>query len=132
MVGLVPLLRRRSCRPRRSSAAAALGKRFPGSWNLNVSARASGSAGSSRQARRGDRSSWASSPPAGSALLGEMLAEDAFLSPHGLRALLPRHRDQPFRLEVERVDAPVDYEPANRPPACSAATPTGADRSGSR
>ena len=46
------------------------------------------------------------------AVLGEMLAEDGFLSPHGLRGLSKRHRDQPFRLDVGGLTAEVDYEPA--------------------
>ena len=44
-------------------------------------------------------------------LLGEMLSEDGFLSPHGLRALSKRHRDQPFELELGGLTASVDYEP---------------------
>jgi hypothetical protein len=44
-------------------------------------------------------------------LLNEMLAEDAFLAPTGLRALSKRHRDQPFRLELGGLTADVDYEP---------------------
>ncbi len=44
-------------------------------------------------------------------LLGEMLAEDGFLSPHGLRALSLRHRDHPFHLDLGGLTAEVDYEP---------------------
>ena len=44
-------------------------------------------------------------------LLGEMLSEDAFLSPHGLRALSRRHLEQPFKLELGGLTASVDYEP---------------------
>ena len=44
-------------------------------------------------------------------LLTEMLAEDGFLSPYGLRALSQRHRDAPFRLELGGLTAEVDYEP---------------------
>ena len=44
-------------------------------------------------------------------MLTEMLAEDGFLSPHGLRALSQRHRDAPFRLELGGLTAQVDYEP---------------------
>ena len=44
-------------------------------------------------------------------LLGEMLSEDGFLSPHGLRALSKRHLDQPFKLELGGLTAEVDYEP---------------------
>ena len=44
-------------------------------------------------------------------VLREVLDEDAFLSPHGLRALSQRHRDQPFSVTVGGVTATVDYEP---------------------
>ena len=51
-------------------------------------------------------------PPATLAtLLGEMLSEDGFLSPHGLRALSQRHRDAPFTLDLGGLTAHVDYEP---------------------
>ena len=36
-------------------------------------------------------------------LLGEMLSEDAFLSPHGLRALSRRHRDAAFTARARRA-----------------------------
>ena len=44
-------------------------------------------------------------------VLREALSEDAFLSPHGLRALSRRHLDAPFRIDVEGLTATVDYEP---------------------
>jgi hypothetical protein len=44
-------------------------------------------------------------------LLGDLLAEDAFLSPFGLRSLSRRHRDQPFRLDLGGLTAEVAYEP---------------------
>jgi len=44
-------------------------------------------------------------------LLHELLSEDAFLSPHGLRALSRRHLEAPFRMVVSGVEAVVDYEP---------------------
>ena len=44
-------------------------------------------------------------------LLTEMLSEDAFLAPTGLRALSKRHADAPFRLELGGLTAEVDYEP---------------------
>ncbi len=44
-------------------------------------------------------------------VLREVLAEDAFLSPFGLRAVSRRHRDAPFRLEIGGATATVDYEP---------------------
>ncbi len=44
-------------------------------------------------------------------VLREVLSEDSFLSPHGLRALSRRHLDAPFRIDVEGLTATVDYEP---------------------
>ncbi len=44
-------------------------------------------------------------------VLREALSEDAFLSPHGMRALSRRHLADPFRIEVEGYVASIDYEP---------------------
>jgi hypothetical protein len=44
-------------------------------------------------------------------LLGELLSEDAFLSPFGLRGLSRRHLEHPFRVSVDGVESLVDYEP---------------------
>jgi hypothetical protein len=44
-------------------------------------------------------------------LLAEMLSEDAFLAPTGLRALSKRHATEPFTLELGGLTAQVDYEP---------------------
>jgi hypothetical protein len=44
-------------------------------------------------------------------LLAEMLSEDAFLAPTGLRALSKRHAAEPFRLDLGGLIADVDYEP---------------------
>jgi hypothetical protein len=44
-------------------------------------------------------------------LLGWMLDEAEFLSPHGLRALAASHRDHPFTIELAGLSATVDYEP---------------------
>ncbi len=38
--------------------------------------------------------------------------EAEFLSPHGLRALSAYHRDHPYEIDVEGVQATIDYEPA--------------------
>ena len=65
-------------------------------------------------------------------LLERMLDENEFLSDHGLRALSRAHLDQPFTVRLGETDYSVGYEPANRARRCSAATPTGAARSGSR
>jgi hypothetical protein len=45
-------------------------------------------------------------------ILAVMLAEDEFLSPHGLRSLSRRHRDAPFVLDLPELSASVGYEPA--------------------
>jgi len=45
-------------------------------------------------------------------LLGWLFNEAEFLSPHGLRALSAWHRDHPYELDVEGIQASVDYEPA--------------------
>ena len=44
-------------------------------------------------------------------ILVELLDEDAFLSPYGLRSLSKRHGDEPFSIEVDGVAATVDYQP---------------------
>ncbi|MDQ1682506.1 MAG: hypothetical protein QOH99_1047, partial [Frankiaceae bacterium] len=44
-------------------------------------------------------------------ILRTVLAEDEFLSPHGIRALSQRHRSQPFTLYLEGASYTVDYEP---------------------
>jgi hypothetical protein len=44
-------------------------------------------------------------------ILGRLADEDAFLSPYGLRALSRSHRDHPYRLQVDGMDASIDYEP---------------------
>ena len=44
-------------------------------------------------------------------VLREVLSEDAFLSPYGLRALSRRHLAEPFRVEIEGYTASIDYEP---------------------
>ena len=44
-------------------------------------------------------------------ILATMLSEDEFLSPHGLRALSRRHRDQPFTVDLGGASFSVDYEP---------------------
>ena len=44
-------------------------------------------------------------------VLRVMLDEQEFLSPHGIRALSRRHRDEPYRLVVDGIEHRVDYEP---------------------
>jgi hypothetical protein len=45
-------------------------------------------------------------------VLAAMLDEAEFLSPHGLRALSARHRDEPFTIDLAGMRYTVDYEPA--------------------
>jgi len=45
-------------------------------------------------------------------LMNVLFAEDEFLSPHGLRALSARHREQPYAIDLEGYQASIDYEPA--------------------
>ncbi len=42
----------------------------------------------------------------------KLFDESEFLSPYGLRAISAYHRDHPYRLDVEGIDASIDYEPA--------------------
>ncbi len=45
-------------------------------------------------------------------LLGKLFDESEFLSPYGLRALSAYHRDHPYVIDVEGVQASINYEPA--------------------
>ncbi len=45
-------------------------------------------------------------------VLGKVLDEREFLSPHGLRALSAYHRDHPLRVQLAGEEFSVDYEPA--------------------
>jgi hypothetical protein len=45
-------------------------------------------------------------------LLGLLLDESEFLSPHGLRALSAWHREHPYTIDVEGYRSSIDYEPA--------------------
>jgi hypothetical protein len=45
-------------------------------------------------------------------ILTRMLNTEEFLSPHGIRSVSRRHKDQPYRLEVDGQTFEIDYEPA--------------------
>ena len=66
-------------------------------------------------------------------ILRYVLDENEFLGPHGIRALSRHHLEHPFALRVAaaRRGASATSRPS-RPPASSAATPTGAGRCGCR
>jgi len=45
-------------------------------------------------------------------LLTKVFDENEFLSPYGLRALSAYHREHPYVISVEGIEASIDYEPA--------------------
>src|SRR5262249_53945164 len=45
-------------------------------------------------------------------LFAKLFDESEFLSPHGLRALSAYHRDHPYVLDIEGIQASIGYEPA--------------------
>ncbi|MDX2344851.1 MAG: glucosidase [Acidimicrobiia bacterium] len=45
-------------------------------------------------------------------VLGYMLDEDEFLSPHGIRSLSKAYQDQPYRIEVDGQNHEIAYQPA--------------------
>jgi hypothetical protein len=113
MVGLLPILPATSVPREAAQLGAALGKHFArflvdmGLTEAVVEAR-----GSAIRTQDGERILLSLLPPVElERVLREVLDEDAFLSPHGLRALSRRHRDQPFKVTVGGVTATVDYEP---------------------
>ena len=45
-------------------------------------------------------------------ILGRLVDDEAFLSPYGLRSVSRWHREHPYHLQVDGMDASIDYEPA--------------------
>ena len=45
-------------------------------------------------------------------ILSKLVDDEAFLSPYGLRSLSRWHRDHPYHLQVDGMEAAIDYEPA--------------------
>jgi len=45
-------------------------------------------------------------------VLSEVLSEESMLSPHGVRSLSKRHRENPFAVTVNGHEFRIDYEPA--------------------
>jgi hypothetical protein len=113
MVGLIPLLPVASIPEKMVRRGQSLGKRFASfmeSMQLTGERLREGGYITGRPGHQSLQLSVV--PPARlGQLMREMLSEDAFLSPHGLRALSKRHRDQPFVLELGGLTASVDYEP---------------------
>ena len=69
---------------------------------------------------------------AAAGMLAGMFDEAGLLSPYGIRSISAYHRDHPVDISTPEGTATADYEPAESTTGCSAGTPTGADRSGSR
>jgi hypothetical protein len=113
MVGLLPLLPVSLIPARIVERGQALGKRFASFMDaLHLSGELMREAGyiTGRAGREAMQISVV--PPVRlERMLGEMLSEDGFLSPHGLRALSLRHRSEPFQLDLGGFVAQVDYEP---------------------
>jgi hypothetical protein len=59
-----------------------------------------------------------------------MLDEERFLSPFGIRSLSKWHEKHPYSFDVQGHHYEVKYLPGESTAVCSAATPTGAGRSG--
>ena len=113
MVGLLPILPATSVPRQAAQIGAALGKHFARFLaNAGVTAESAQARGALTQTPDGERLLLSLLPPVElERVLREVLDEEAFLSPHGLRALSRRHRDQPFSVTVGGVTATVDYEP---------------------
>jgi Mannosylglycerate hydrolase MGH1-like glycoside hydrolase domain len=113
MVGLIPLLPTASIPEKMVRRGRALNKRFASFMEALDLRGENLRAGGYVTGRAGHESLMLSVvPPARlGKLLGEMLSEEGFLSPHGLRALSRRHREHPFVLELGGLTAQVDYEP---------------------
>ena len=123
-----------ACRPRRSTLADRLGKRFArlrescdGDGRQHRSARVREPGDDAQRARLGDRPRRAPR-----ARCRQFFDEAAFLSPHGLRAVSKRYENNPYTLAGRRRARRSTTSRPSRRPACSAATRTGAARSGCR
>jgi len=113
MVGLLPILPATTVPRRATELGAALGKHFARFLaSAGVTAESVQARGSISQSPDGERLLLSLLPPVElERVLREVLDEEAFLSPHGLRALSRHHRDHPFSVTVGGVTATVDYEP---------------------
>ena len=65
-------------------------------------------------------------------VLARMLDEERFLGPHGIRSISRWHLDHPYSFDVAASSTACSTSLPSRRAGCSAATPTGAGRSGSR
>jgi len=114
MVGLIPILPSAIVPDSVVDRSLELGKHFARFLaDLGVTEAGSRAAGALAGARGTGEMVFSVLPPARlERVLGEMLSEDAFLSPYGLRGLSRRHLAMPFRLALDGAVSTVDYEPA--------------------
>jgi hypothetical protein len=113
MVGLLPMLPVVVVPRRATELGAALGKHFARFLaTMGVTDESMRTRGSIVDAPGGEAMILSLLPPVHlERVLREALAEDAFLSPHGLRALSRRHLAEPFKVDIEGYTASIDYEP---------------------
>ena len=113
MIGLLPILPGASIQRSATEIGASLGKHFAAFLaNTGITEDSVRLRGSLTRDAGGDRTILSLLPPVNlERVLREVFAEDAFLSPYGLRALSKRHRDDPFSITVDGLTATVDYEP---------------------
>jgi hypothetical protein len=113
MIGLLPILPAVAVPRQAAELGHALGKRFARFLeNQGVSEAEMRARGSLVEAAGGESMILSLLPPVHlERVLRVALSEDEFLSPHGLRALSRRHRDRPFQITIEGVEASIDYEP---------------------
>ena len=113
MVGLLPILPAVTVPRQTADLGQALGKHFSRFLqSVGVSEAGLRARGSVVESAEGESLILSLLPPVHlERVLRVALAEDEFLSPFGLRALSRRHRDRPFHITIEGVDASVDYEP---------------------
>jgi hypothetical protein len=115
MVGMIPLLAAGAVDESVLRLAMVIGKRFAtllGARGLGDPAKLAAS-GLLRGAPGHERMLLSVADPGRlQQMLARLFDESEFLSPHGLRALSACHRDHPYELDVEGVQARIDYEPA--------------------
>jgi hypothetical protein len=113
MIGLLPVLPAVTVPRQAAELGQALGKRFARFLeNAGVSEADMRARGSLVEAPGGESMILSLLPPVHlERVLRVALSEDEFLSPHGLRGLSRRHRDSPFHITIQGVEASIDYEP---------------------
>ena len=136
MVGMIPAAGRGGGRRGRPAAVADPGQAVRGPARPRGPGRrgrASASSGMLRGSAGDERLLLSlAGPDQAAAAARRLFDESEFLSPHGLRALSAYHRDHPYYFR-SRASRPASTTSRPSPPRrCSAGTPTGAARSGSR